>query len=237
VLLRSIIVALALLPTAGAAAQEAPVKASWHLLGRSTQGRPIRALELRGRAAQTAVLVVGCIHGNECAGLAAVRLLERLRRPDLDLWIVPNLNPDGRALGQRQNARGVDLNRNFPSDWRPGARGPEYPGPHPLSEPESRLARALIVRIRPQLTVWYHQPQDLVRAWGPSIPAARVYARASGLRFAKIRWPNGTGPNWQNHRFPGCASFVVELPPGPLGAAAAQAQVRGVLASSRAARC
>jgi protein MpaA len=215
----------------------AGVDAQWHVLGHSAQGRPIRALELRGSAARTTVLVVGCIHGNECAGLAAVRLLERLRRPELDLWIVPDLNPDGHALGQRQNAHGVDLNRNFPSGWRPGPRGLEYPGPQPLSEPESRAAHALVLRIRPQLTVWFHQPQNLVRAWGRSIPAARVYSRASGLRFAPIRWPNGTGPNWQNHRFPGCPAFVVELPPGSLGATAARAQMRGVLASSRAARC
>jgi protein MpaA len=229
--------ALMLLLVAGAAPAPPAVVAHRHVIGRSVEGRPLRALELRGRDARTTVLVVGCVHGNECAGLRAVRLLERTRRPDLDLWIVPDLNPDGRALGRRQNARGVDLNRNFASGWRPGPRGPEYPGPHPLSEPESRAARALILRIRPQLTVWFHQPQDLVRAWGPSVPVARVYAHASGLRFAAIRWPNGTAPNWQNHRFPGCPAFVVELPAGPLGAAAAQAQVRGVLASSRAARC
>jgi protein MpaA len=232
--------ALTLLLTAAAATQTAapaPVDVQWHVIGRSVEDRPLRALELRGRSAHTTVLVVGCIHGNECAGLAAVRLLERTRRPDLDLWIVPNLNPDGHALGIRQNAHRVDLNRNFASGWRAGPHGLEYPGPRPLSEPETRAARDLILRLHPQLTVWFHQPQDLVRAWGGSIPVARIYARASGLRFAPIRWPNGTAPNWQNHRFPGCAAFVVELPPGPLGPAAAQAQVRGVLASSRAARC
>jgi protein MpaA len=229
--------ALTLALALAAAPAPARVVAQWHVIGRSVQGRPLRAFELRGARARTTVLVVGCIHGNECAGIAAVRLLEQARRPDLDLWIVPDLNPDGHALGIRQNAHRVDLNRNFPSGWRPAAPGLEYPGPHPLSEPESRAAQALILLIHPDLTVWFHQPQDLVRAWGSSIPVARVYARASGLRFGAIRWPNGTAPNWQNHRFPGCPAFVVELPPGPLGRAGAQAQVRAVLASSRGARC
>jgi protein MpaA len=183
------------------------------------------------------VLVVGCIHGNECAALPAIADLERTRDPSLDLWIVPNLNPDGYSHGTRQNGRGVDLNRNFPAGWRAGPRGLEYPGPRPFSEPEARIARDLVLRVRPALTVWFHQPQALVRAWGPSIPLARVYARGAGMRFRAIRWPNGTAPNWQNHRFPGCAAFVVELPPGPLNAAGAARQAHAVRVSSRVARC
>jgi murein tripeptide amidase MpaA len=42
------------------------------------------------------VLVVGCIHGNECAGIAVARALERVHA-NLDLWVIPNLNPDGYA--------------------------------------------------------------------------------------------------------------------------------------------
>jgi predicted deacylase len=162
-------------------------------------------------------LVFGCIHGTECAGTAVVRALEG-RRPRSQLWVVPNLNPDGRARGVRQNERGVDLNRNFPSEWLRGGRrwDPEYPGPRPASEPETRLAMRLVERVRPRVTIWFHQAQDLVRAWGSSVPAARRYARLAGLPFRRIRWPAGTAPNWQNHRFPGTASFVVELPPGRL---------------------
>jgi protein MpaA len=85
-------------------------------------------------------------------------------------------------------------------------------------------------RIRPSVTIWFHQPQALVRAWGPSRPAARRYARLAGMRFRAIRWPRGTAPNWQNHRFPGTSSFVVELPAGPLTPGAANRQARAVLA-------
>jgi protein MpaA len=129
------------------------------------------------------------------------------------------VNPDGRRLGVRQNGRGVDLNRNFGSEWIPiGTRwDPEYSGPYPWSEPETRTVRRLVRRIQPDITIWYHQPQKLVRAWGQSVPTARRYAQLTWMVYKSIRWPHGTAPNWQNHRFPGTSSFVVELAAGSLG--------------------
>src|SRR5205085_2090176 len=87
--------------------------------GHSAGGRPIAVYERGNAASPNRVLVVGCIHGTECAGIPVVRRLLAAPSPDgADLWLVPNLNPDGFARGTRQNARGVDLNRNFPSEWR-----------------------------------------------------------------------------------------------------------------------
>ena len=183
--------------------------------GRSAAGRPLRALEL-GFRGRKRVLVMGCIHGNECAGTAVVRRLAKLAPPRFDLWVVPDLNPDGRAAGTRENARGVDLNRNFQGSGR-------------LSEAESRFAARLIRRLRPQVTIWFHQHENRVRGWGPSIPAARRYARLAGMRFAAVRWPAGSATAWQNRRFPGTSSFVVELPAGTLTAAEVDRQVRAVL--------
>ena len=197
-------------------------------IGRSVEGRAIDAIRVGDRASPTKALVFGCIHGNECAGTAVTTILARAA-PSVDLWIVPNLNPDGFVHGTRQNAHGVDLNRNFPSEWRAGPRGPEYPGPRPLSEPESRTAARLIRSLKPSVTIWFHQPQALVRAWGQSIPEARRYAHLAGMRFRAIRWPSGSGPNWQNHTFAGTSSFVVELPPGPLTNASAGRKARAVL--------
>jgi hypothetical protein len=185
------------------------------LLGRSELGAPIHAYRIGEPQSFRRVLVVGCIHGTESA---AIPLVNSLRRtiPAADLWLVPDLNPDGRRLGVRQNGRGVDLNRNFGSEWLSRGRrwDPRVPGPKPGSERETRIARGLIERVRPDVTIWYHQPQGLVRAWGASVPEARRYARAAGEPFRAIRWPRGTAPNWQNHRCPGTTSFVVELPPG-----------------------
>lgn len=201
-------------------------------LGHSMRGTPIVALERGNPRSRRKVLVVGCIHGTECAGVSVVGLLARAQPPnDVDLWLVPNLNPDGYAAHTRQNAHGVDLNRNFGAMWeRIGHRGSlQWSGPRPFSEPETRIARRLILRLRPALTLWFHQPQALVRAWGPSIPAARRYARLAAVPFRALAWPSGTASNWQNHLDPPEVSFVVELPPGPLTAITARPYAQALL--------
>jgi murein peptide amidase A len=200
-----------------------PLAHSTRLLGRSVHGRSIRLTDLGRPGSHPVVLVVGCIHGKECAGEAVTR---RLREGTVPLrgrlLVVDDLDPDGHARGSRLNARGVDLNRNFPSEWR--RRGApfdlEYPGPTPSSE--TRIAERLIRQERPDVTIWFHQPQHVVRAWGQSVSVARRYARLAGASVRRLRWPAGTAPNWQNHTFAGTASFVVELAPGALRPSAAR---------------
>lgn len=222
---------------AGAAAPVRPPATERVVIGRSAEGRAIVAVRIGPADRARRVLVVGCIHGDERAGLAVTRrLLAGAGRAGAALWVVPSLNPDGEARRTRQNARGVDLNRNFPSEWRPIGRlgDPEHSGPRALSEPETRAAVALIARLRPAVTIWFHQPQALVRAWGPSVSAARRYAQLAGVPFGRLRWPPGTAANWQNHRFPASAAFVVELPAGPLPERAARAHAQAVIAIARA---
>ena len=209
--------ALALASTLVASTESAPMR-----FGASADGRPLRA-ELVGRSdAGRRILVVGCIHGDECAGS---RVTRTFRGPvtGAAVWLVHNLNPDGLLIGTRLNARGVDLNRNFGADWRPigDPWDLQHSGSRPFSEPETRAARRLIYELRPRVTIWFHQQSErLVRAWGPSVPAARVYARAAGLPFVKLPWMDGTAPNWQNRELAGTASFVVEMPLGSPGRAA-----------------
>jgi protein MpaA len=202
------------------------------VIGHTVRGRRIKAWHLGDPASPVKAVFVGAIHGNEAQ---PSRILEDLRDgapvSGADIWVVPYFNRDGYARHTRKNARGVDLNRNFPSGWRSIASrwAPQYSGPRPLSERESRFAERLILRLRPRVTIWFHQPQSVVRAWGPSVSVARRFARLARAPFRAIRWPAGTAPNWQNHRFPGTASFVVELPPGPLSAAAAARYARAIL--------
>ncbi len=71
------------------------------------------------------------------------------------------------------------------------------------------------------MTIWFHQrAEPLVRAWGPSVAdGARVRRASPASRFFRMPWIDGTAPNWQNHRFAGTSSFVVELPnAGPVHA-------------------
>lgn len=208
------------------------------VVGRSSEGRPIRLRQLGDPSIAGRLLIVGCIHGDECAARGLVPRRGGCPDPRANVFVVPDLNPDGSRLGTRVNRRGVDLNRNFPAAWRPiGRRGdPQYAGPQPLSEPETRLAARLVRRIRPRVTVWFHQyraPRPLVRAWGGSVPAGRRLAGLARLPFRRLPWPDGTAPNWQNHRFPGTSSFVVELPQGRL---APNLETRLVAALDRLAR-
>jgi murein peptide amidase A len=193
-------------------------------IGRSLEGRPIRLREYGSDRTGGRVLVFGCIHGTECAA-SRIPHFAYCSPPAGAVFYVPNLNPDGLALGTRLNGRGVDLNRNFPSGWQPVGQpwDLEYSGPHPFSEPETRLAAQLIRSLHPDVTIWFHQEAEpMVRAWGPSVTIARQFARDlrplryTRVPFRRLPWLAGTAPNWQNHRFPGTASFVVELPPGPL---------------------
>ncbi|MDX6603322.1 MAG: murein peptide amidase [Solirubrobacterales bacterium] len=191
------------------------------IVGHSAGGRPIGLRQLGDPGIAGKVLIIGCIHGDECAGSGIVPTSGGCPDPRSNTFVVRNLNPDGATIGTRLNGRGVDLNRNFPSQWRPiGRRGDaQYSGPHPFSEPETRLAARIVEGLAPDVTIWFHQHQGerpLVRAWGRSAPAGRLLARLAQIPFRPLPWPAGTAPNWQNHRFPGSSSYVVELPPGPL---------------------
>jgi murein peptide amidase A len=185
------------------------------ILGHSVRGRPIRAEEMGNPASERTLLVVGCLHGNECAGIAIADAIAAEPSPrNANVWIVYNLNPDGLALRVRQNARGVDLNRNFPFRWRPiGAPGTVfYSGIRAGSEPETRVAIRFIDAIRPTISIWFHQHLDLVDLSGGSASVERRYARMVGLQARLLpRYP-GSATTWQNHVFPGTTAFVVELP-------------------------
>jgi murein peptide amidase A len=183
------------------------------VIGRSVEGRPIVAVHSGAAEAAVTVLVVGAIHGDETAGMRiAGRLVAAGAPRGAELWVVPTLNPDGVAAGTRGNAHGVDLNRNWPFGWRPLGGG-EYSGPRALSEPESRAGRRLIQRIRPDLTIWFHQPFGLIDASGNHPEVERRFADLAGLPLGHLRGPYpGSVSRWQNHAFPDATAFVAELP-------------------------
>jgi len=185
--------------------------AQGEVFGHSVQGRALVEFRMGPLHPPRRILVVGVIHGDETAGLAITRELLRVAPvPSTEVVVVPDLNPDGVALGTRQNFRGVDLNRNFPYRWRsPGRRGdPQYPGKAPLSEPESRSMAALVRELRPTASVWFHQPVGVVDESGGSVMVATVV----GLPLRRMQRYNGSAVSWQNVSLPRTSAFVVELP-------------------------
>lgn len=187
------------------------------VIGTSLEGRPL-TVEVLGEPAPYRVLVVGVIHGNEEAGLEVVDALRTLGAPpETELWLLPTLNPDGLAAGERQNANAVDLNRNFPHNWQPLGRpgDSQYAGTGPASEPETQAFVAFAERLKPDITLWYHQ--DLYRispAEGFEGLVRSRYAEETGLPIETITGGVYTGiaATWQR-RTQGGVSFVVELGP------------------------
>jgi protein MpaA len=228
--LRGLTATAAVVVVAGIAAA-APQSGQLVTVGHSVKGRAIVAYE-RGDPSAPATLVVGVIHGSEPAGLAVISQLRRLPLPPhVHLWLVPAANPDGLAAGKRQNARGVDLNRNWPTAWKHNGVPWDayYSGPRPMSEPENRAMRAFIVRVRPALTIWYHQPLDMVYGSDPHVALLKHYARLSGLPYRRLPAPPGAATRWQRRHFPTSPAFVVEFPAGHITAATAHRHAEAVL--------
>jgi Zinc carboxypeptidase/Putative peptidoglycan binding domain len=144
------------------AALEKAVKAmtgpkTWYhkeTIGTSADGRPIVAYRA-GEQGKPVVMVVATMHGEEDFGQYLVHgLMEGAAIKDVDLWLVPVLNPDGLAKNRRWVAHGVDLNRNFPNRFIRRANS----GPKAKSAKETRVIVSFLNRIRPKYLVSWHQP-------------------------------------------------------------------------------
>jgi protein MpaA len=75
----------------------------------------------------------------------------------VDLWLIPVVNPDGLARHTRKNARGVDLNRNYPYRWA-DLDGRYESGRRAGSEPETQALMTFFREIDPRRVVSIHQP-------------------------------------------------------------------------------
>jgi hypothetical protein len=106
-------------------------------------------------------------------------------------------------------------------------------GARPLSEREARIAYALILRIRPRVTIWFHQHLDLVYASGGDRRVEKAFARVSGLPYRRLPQLGGSAISWQNNALRGTTAFAAELPAGRPGPGAVPRYVRAVLAAAR----
>jgi hypothetical protein len=193
---------------------------------RSVQGRPIWGRDMPSGDAQLRVLVLGGIHGDEMSSSSLVfhwiaMAQAPLATPLAIHWrFIPSLNPDGLFArpARRVNARGVDLNRNFPTPnweresrryWEASTRKDprRWPGSKPLSEPESRFLLEQMDSFKPNLIVSVHAPFGLLDFDGPSVPPnklGRLYLDQVGI------YPGSLGNYGGIHK--GVPVVTVELP-------------------------
>jgi predicted deacylase len=200
------------------------------VIGETAEGRAIRSATVAAPGhvpdeSRPQVLATGNIHGAEVIGSeVALAILDALTAPKpgprattllelADVTVVPAVNLDARARSleacagwgagraPRRNARGVDLNRNFPypdganDPWHPLAGTqvrwlPWYRGPEPLSEPETRALVELCDRLRPCASVSLHSVGRLFLypyCYSAEEPADVGAFRAMGAAFREAQ--------------------------------------------------
>jgi protein MpaA len=164
----------------------------WDVAGHSVQRHPIYARAFAGP--KPAVLYFGAIHGDEPLGAhCLVALADELRtRPaEREAWLVAVANPDGFARGVKCNARGVDLNRNYPAkNWSAEHREGYFPGAAPASEPETEVLMSLIELSAATRLISLHSPYRTVNYDGPAQALAERMAAKNGYgASADIGYP------------------------------------------------
>jgi murein tripeptide amidase MpaA len=164
---------------------ENPDIARLHSAGESVLGLDLWVVEIadfgdedrRPLDERETVWLDGGTHANEQLGMELAYewvefLLDGYGDDETATWIVENrhtyimplVNPDGNHLDSRTNARGVDMNRNYPVGW--GAldenRPPVGPGSYPASEPEVQTVLEWWDETEPDYVNSFHSGIDLM---------------------------------------------------------------------------
>ncbi len=156
------------------------------------------------------VVVLAAIHGDEAETTVVVsEALRCLPDGDLQAAVILCGNPDGMLRGTRGNARGIDLNRNFPtSNWSPDpvcykSRANDArdialsPGAQPASEPETTALLSLLDRLKPRAVVSLHSALACVDDSGASHLGRRLADRCALPFLTEIGYPTpGSMGTW-----------------------------------------
>lgn len=171
-------------------------------IGVSTEGRTIWS-EHWGATTGPQLLVVGQVHGDECAPAFLVREIRTHPPTEFGIWLIPTLNPDGLAAHTRRTALDLDPNRDGFN----------------LATPEANALMTATLRIQPALTLHLHSPYRWVGAHnGPLATQVAVALSASvgwGYPYNAGRVQNGTlAFLWEGQELviPGHQSVLVEFP-------------------------
>jgi murein peptide amidase A len=139
-------------------------------IGTSVQGRPIWAEYWGPAQPSSTIIVIGQVHGNECAPLRFVRAIRANPPTRYGIWLIPTMNPDGHAAYTRENANGRDLNTD---GWA-------------QREPETRALMDFTARIRPVLSVHVHSPNGQVGWHGTGTYVHREPERSGAVLTGPI---------------------------------------------------
>jgi hypothetical protein len=144
--------------------QRATAESDWlslETIGKSETGIPLVAIKAANpeidNPDRLKVLLFAQQHGNEQSGKeAALLLISDLAKgknthwlDNLEIWIIPQVNPDGSDVNERRNAGGLDLNRDHIA----------------LLAPETRALHNLFFREMPHVTVDVHEYQPFTESW------------------------------------------------------------------------
>jgi protein MpaA len=164
------------------------------------------------------------IHGEEAETTYALsRALRQLAESPEHCAVVLAANPDGLIRGTRVNARGVDLNRNFPArNWSPAPVTHRStmedasdvvgsPGTRAASEPEVQALLALIDELEPLTVVALHAPLACIDDPGET-PLGRWLANRTGMPLVRdVGYPTpGSLGSWGKDH--GLRIVTYELP-------------------------
>jgi murein peptide amidase A len=154
-------------------------------IGNTGLGLPILSYQV-GKGAKH-ILILGGVHGDEIEGVAfSLALLEKCRKEpiqNLKITFIPTFNLDGVLLKTRVNARGVDLNRNLPTnDWKAEAFSPRYPpGDKANSEIENQALTSFIEKNKIDFIFSFHSfSKYLLNVNGNCEPLASFIHKRTG---------------------------------------------------------
>lgn len=218
---------------------------SWHHVRSSFLGDPIM-WHVMGNEEKHEItplnttLILCGVHGDEITPVKfCFDILEDLKNhpevvKDKLVVVAPIVTPDSffKKRPTRTNARGVDVNRNFPTkDWKKSAlkmwkhryRSDKrrYPGKKPLTEQETIFQVNLIKRYKPNKIISVHAPLTLIDYDGPEKDHKHAHFgkelliqmsnKAGKYRINNYPFFPGSLGNWAGNER-GIPTYTLELP-------------------------
>lgn len=130
---------------------------SYEIIGKSPEGKEIIAVKASKSNSDNnlRILIFGQQHGNEQSSKECLLLLIRdMHRYQnwldfAEIWIVPQVNPEGADINERRNSNGIDLNRDHVV----------------LDAPETQALQLLFQRTLPHVTIDIHEYYPYRESW------------------------------------------------------------------------